>query len=97
MGTGLNVQTVVNLVVEVEICSIEKKSTTLLPQNMAVNIAIVQHIKAILMEKLNAKYLQNLFFYQKPYTKFSFFSSKYEEYCNFDEQKKKKTRFSTKI
>ena len=62
MGTGLNIQTVVNLVVEVEMCSIEKESTTLLPQNMAVNIAIVQHMKAILMEKLNAKYLQNLFF-----------------------------------
>ena len=31
------------------------------------------------------------FFYQKPYTKFSFFSSKYG-YCNFDEQKKKKKK-----
>ena len=70
---------------EVEMCSIEKESATLLPQNMVIKTAIVQHVKAILMGKLNAKVpSESFFFYQEPYTKFSFFSSKYEEYYNFE-------------
>ena len=74
-------------------CSIEKESATLLPQNMVIKTAIVQHVKAILMGKLNAQVpSESFFFYQEPYTKFSFFSSKYKEYYNFEKQKNKKKK-----
>ena len=44
-------------------CSIEKESATLLPQNMVIKTAIVQHVKAILVGKLNAQVPSKSFFF----------------------------------
>ena len=53
LGIGLNIQFVVYLVVEV--CCIEKESTTLLPLNMVAKIVIVQYVKFVLAEKPNVQ------------------------------------------